>query len=78
MVKRGVCRDTGKEVAVKVIDKSRFLHATKTREQITREVDILKKVQHQYIISIHEVIETDRWLYIILDLYVEQLFPLCK
>jgi len=67
-VKRCVCKETGDEFAIKIIDKSRFFHIDKTREQIKREVDILKQIKHPYIISIHDVIETDRWLYIVLEL----------
>lgn len=70
VVKRGVCKESGENFAIKIIDKSRFFHIDKTREQINREVNILKQIKHPYIISIHDVIETDRWLYIILEMFV--------
>lgn len=70
VVKRGVCIETGEPVAVKVIDKSRFYHIAKTKEQISREVSILQQIKHPNIISILDCIDTERWLYIILEMYV--------
>lgn len=68
VVKRSVCKESGESFAIKIIDKSRFFHIDKTREQINREVNILKQIKHPHIISIHDVIETERWLYIILEM----------
>eukprot|EP01104_Vermistella_antarctica_P017521 TRINITY_DN6213_c0_g1_i1.p1 TRINITY_DN6213_c0_g1~~TRINITY_DN6213_c0_g1_i1.p1 ORF type:complete len:517 (-),score=183.77 TRINITY_DN6213_c0_g1_i1:30-1580(-) len=68
VVKLGVHKRTGKKVAVKIIDKKKYWHMAKTREQIQREVEILRKVQHPNVISIIDIFDTGRHLFLILEL----------
>ena len=64
-------RQTGVHYAVKIVDKRKYWHCSKTKEQILSEVSILKTIQHPNIISIVDVYDTTRYLYIILELYVQ-------
>eukprot|EP01114_Cavostelium_apophysatum_P015421 TRINITY_DN4193_c0_g1_i3.p1 TRINITY_DN4193_c0_g1~~TRINITY_DN4193_c0_g1_i3.p1 ORF type:complete len:442 (+),score=128.56 TRINITY_DN4193_c0_g1_i3:262-1587(+) len=67
VVKLGVNRKTGERCAVKIIDKKKYWN-TKNLEQIEREVEILKQIKHDNIISIIDIISTERYLYILLEL----------
>jgi len=68
VVRLAIDKETEERVAIKIIDKRRFWHLAKTREQLTREVTILKQIKHPYIISIHDLVETKEYLYIVLEL----------
>ena len=35
---------------------------------LDREVDILKRIQHPNIISVQEIYETDKYLYLVMEL----------
>jgi serine/threonine protein kinase len=69
-VKLAVDKRTGNKVAVKIIDKRKHWHNYKTRESIEREVTILQQIKHDNIIAIHEIYDTPKFLYIVLELYV--------
>ena len=58
-----------KEVAIKCIDKRRFWGLPKTKEQLLREAAILREVQHPNIIAVHEVVDSAKFLYLVLELY---------
>lgn len=61
-------KSTKQQYAVKIIDKKKFWHCNKTKEQILLEVSILQKIKHHNIISIVDVLDTQRHLYIVLEL----------
>src|SRR5689334_603423 len=82
VVKLGMNRRTGEKVAIKVINKRKYWHSN-ILDQVAREVDILKKIRHENIISIIEIISTgillfttsssncpstEKFLYIVLEL----------
>jgi len=66
VVKLGIHRKTGLKVAIKTIDKIKYWHR-KTMDQIQREVDILKQLKHDNIISIVEIYSTNRFLHLVLE-----------
>lgn len=61
-----VHKQTGQRYAIKVIDKKKF---NSGKEALMGEVRILQALKHPHIISIQDVFETDRYLYLILELY---------
>ncbi|KAM8834923.1 MAP/microtubule affinity-regulating kinase 4 isoform X3 [Synchiropus splendidus] len=56
---------TGKEVAIKIIDKTQ-LNPT-SLQKLFREVRIMKGLHHPNIVQLFEVIETDKTLYLIME-----------
>jgi serine/threonine-protein kinase Chk2 len=67
-VKMAVERATGRLVAVKMLDKFRYTGGTRTGESLSREVEILKRLSHPNIIQILDVVDTERMLFIVLEL----------
>ena len=64
-VRMGVEKATGKNFAVKVIDKA----LCKGKEgMIDTEVRILKQVKHENIIQLYEMYEMDNKIYLIMEL----------
>ncbi|XP_061836402.1 death-associated protein kinase 1 [Nerophis lumbriciformis] len=70
VVRRCRHRSTGAEYAAKFIKKRRSKSSRRgvTREDIEREVDILKEIQHPNIITLHEVFENKAEVILILEL----------
>lgn len=53
------------QVAIKIIDKSK-IDADNLRK-ILREIEILKKLRHPYIIRLYQVMETERMIYLVTE-----------
>ena len=68
VVKLGASKKTGKKVALKIIDKMKYWNMSKTTEQLAREVSILRKLKHKHVIQVLDCVETERWLYLVLEL----------
>jgi len=51
---------------VKIIDKIKI--GKEKKEMLDREVDILRRLQHPHIISVVEIFETDKFLYLVMEL----------
>lgn len=58
---------SGSLYAVKMISKQSYLPETGTISNVEKEIDVMKKINHSNIIEFHEVIITDKWIYIILE-----------
>ncbi|XP_030078829.1 serine/threonine-protein kinase MARK2 [Drosophila hydei] len=56
---------TGREVAIKVIDKTQL--NTSARQKLYREVRIMKLLNHPNIVRLFQVIESERTLYLIME-----------
>eukprot|EP01012_Entosiphon_sulcatum_P008187 TRINITY_DN14351_c1_g1_i1.p1 TRINITY_DN14351_c1_g1~~TRINITY_DN14351_c1_g1_i1.p1 ORF type:complete len:456 (-),score=68.29 TRINITY_DN14351_c1_g1_i1:19-1344(-) len=70
-VRHGRNKETDEKVAVKVIAKRRLLPFGRnqlTEEKLFREVNILRQIQHPNITGIRDIIDTDDYLYLVLDL----------
>lgn len=67
-VRMAIERSTGKMFAVKCLNKYKYTGGTRTGESLAREVDILKGMEHPNIIQVFDVVDTDRTLYIVLEL----------
>lgn len=72
MVKRCVERSTGVEYAAKFIKKrqSRASRRGVKRDEIEREVNILQQLQHNNIVTLHDVYENRTDVVLILELWV--------
>eukprot|EP01118_Nematostelium_gracile_P013043 TRINITY_DN4871_c0_g1_i1.p1 TRINITY_DN4871_c0_g1~~TRINITY_DN4871_c0_g1_i1.p1 ORF type:complete len:513 (-),score=103.21 TRINITY_DN4871_c0_g1_i1:1072-2610(-) len=66
-VKLAVDRKNGVKRAVKIINKRKYWN-TNTLDQVEREINILKSIQHKNIISIVEICSSEKYLYIVLEL----------
>lgn len=56
---------TGREVAIKIIDKTQLNQTS--LQKLFREVRIMKFLDHPNIVKLYEVIETDRTLYLVME-----------
>ncbi|XP_026051786.1 serine/threonine-protein kinase MARK2 isoform X14 [Carassius auratus] len=56
---------TGKEVAVKIIDRTQL--TSSSLQKLFREVRIMKLLNHPNIVKLFEVIETDKTLYLVME-----------
>ena len=72
MVRKIVEKETGDEFAGKYVRKKRTKASRKgmSREDIKREIEILRLVDHEKIIKVHEVYETDREMILVMELWV--------
>eukprot|EP00656_Telonema_subtile_P003488 TRINITY_DN11596_c0_g1_i7.p1 TRINITY_DN11596_c0_g1~~TRINITY_DN11596_c0_g1_i7.p1 ORF type:complete len:470 (+),score=109.62 TRINITY_DN11596_c0_g1_i7:138-1547(+) len=67
-VYKGTCRNTGTQVAIKVVDKKKVAITTSTREHdIEDEFKILKNLKHPGVIQVCDVFNTTNLLYIVLE-----------
>jgi len=67
VVKSGVQRNTGRRVAIKVYNKNE-LKDLKRKACIDREISIQKSLRHPNIVKLHEVINTDTELFLVMEL----------
>lgn len=67
-MKLAIEKSSGKLVAMKMLDKFKYTGGTRTGDSLAREVEILKKLSHPNIIQILDVVDTERMLFIILEL----------
>ncbi|KAI5307317.1 hypothetical protein KEM55_008359, partial [Ascosphaera atra] len=65
-VKLGWKRDSGAQVAIKLIRRETLGHNPSRLPKIYREINILKELHHPNIVTLHEIVETDRYIGIIL------------
>uniref|UniRef100_A0A6P4ET70 Serine/threonine-protein kinase par-1 n=1 Tax=Drosophila rhopaloa TaxID=1041015 RepID=A0A6P4ET70_DRORH len=64
-VKLAIHVPTGREVAIKVIDKTQL--NTSARQKLYREVEIMKQLNHPNIVRLFQVIESERTLYLVME-----------
>ncbi|RKP37252.1 kinase-like domain-containing protein [Dimargaris cristalligena] len=65
-VKFAVERQSGTEVAIKLIKKESIDSEAKL-SKINREISALKSVRHPHIVQLYEIIETDRYIGIVME-----------
>ncbi|XP_069163626.1 serine/threonine-protein kinase SIK3 isoform X7 [Procambarus clarkii] len=65
VVKLATHKVTQSKVAIKIIDKTK-IDADNLRK-ILREIEILKKLRHPYIIRLYQVMETERMIYLVTE-----------
>lgn len=64
-VKKGTNKKTNEQVAIKIIDKKAVGEKT---EMLQTEIDILRKVRHQYVITLKEMFESPTHIFLIMEL----------
>ncbi|CAM9933350.1 unnamed protein product, partial [Laminaria digitata] len=68
-VRRAINRTTGKQVAVKVIETRKFaLTPGLTPKELVQEAEMLKRVDHEYIIKLEDIFQTEQAVYLVMDL----------
>lgn len=67
-VKLGVHKVTGKQVAIKCIEKKKMVGGSLRAEAVRDEINILERVNHPYIIGIENHYENDQTLWLVLEL----------
>jgi tRNA A-37 threonylcarbamoyl transferase component Bud32 len=69
-VYRALNRETGERVAIKIIERARFQNVGLTRwvEQVTKEVETLKKLKHPGIVEFREVLRNDDFVCVVTEL----------
>ncbi|KAI9016255.1 hypothetical protein CLU79DRAFT_326752 [Phycomyces nitens] len=65
-VKLAIHIETGHEVAIKLIKKDNIDSSTRMTK-VEREISVLKTVRHPYIVKLYDVIETEKYIGIILQ-----------
>lgn len=69
MVKKCLCKETGKTYAAKIIKKSRTnTQGRSGREQLLLEIDILNTSNHPKLVRLYDVFETRTEMQLILEL----------
>ncbi|TNJ28005.1 Kinase, CAMK CAMKL [Giardia muris] len=63
-VRIGTHIPTGERIALKIIEKGKITEAADV-ERITREIQILKLLNHPYVIRLYEIVDTPRHVYIV-------------
>jgi len=67
IVRRGIFKATNTPVAVKIIDKSRFIKKPQSAKFLKREVEILTGVGHPNIIKLFAICDTPTTLYMFME-----------
>jgi serine/threonine protein kinase len=68
-VYRALNRHTGEQVAVKVIERSRFLNMSAQRWALQiKEAETLRKLDHKGIVAFRDLIQTDDRLFVVTEL----------
>jgi len=65
IVKRGIHKKTGKEVAIKIVKKKEL--NLKDQELLKREIEVLKICQHPNIIRLDDIFENQDYIYIVME-----------
>ena len=58
---------TGESVAIKILDKEILKKTPDDYELVKKEMSILKLVKHKYIIQLYEILQTPKYIFIIME-----------
>ena len=65
-VKLGFNKETGEEVAIKIINKSLIAQKNDMKLKLEREIAIMKVIHHPHVLTLLDVYETNDYLYVII------------
>jgi 5'-AMP-activated protein kinase catalytic alpha subunit len=65
-VKLGRHVQTGELVAVKILEKAKIVDVADI-ERVAREIHILKMMRHPHIIQLYEIIESRKYLFLVME-----------
>ena len=63
----GIHIPTGEKVAIKIMDKEQILSDEMNKVRVLNEISILKKVRHNNIVKLYEVMETPQKIYLVME-----------
>ena len=63
---RGTHILTGETVAIKILEKNRIREVADV-ERVSREILILKRLRHHQVVHLHEVVDTPKQIYLIME-----------
>ncbi|KAI8575500.1 hypothetical protein K450DRAFT_180736, partial [Umbelopsis ramanniana AG] len=66
-VKLAIHSETGQEVAIKLIRKQSIGSSSSRLNKVQREISVLKVLHHPYIVKLYDVVETEKYIGIILE-----------
>jgi serine/threonine protein kinase len=66
-VHRAIRKRDGKAFAIKTIEKVKLLENPRNLQTLEREIGILRRLNHQYIIKLYEVYENELYIHIVLE-----------
>lgn len=66
MVKEGFHKNTGRTLAIKVYDKYKLIDVQRKKSAI-REIKIMKKLEHENVVTLYDAIDTARQVIYIFD-----------
>jgi 5'-AMP-activated protein kinase, catalytic alpha subunit len=64
-VKLAIHERTGEKVAIKILEKKKIVDVSDI-ERVSREIHILKLVRHPHLIQLYEIIETPKYLFLVM------------
>eukprot|EP01064_Diplonema_japonicum_P026907 TRINITY_DN3851_c0_g1_i1.p1 TRINITY_DN3851_c0_g1~~TRINITY_DN3851_c0_g1_i1.p1 ORF type:complete len:311 (+),score=48.74 TRINITY_DN3851_c0_g1_i1:116-1048(+) len=67
-VHRAICTETKKEYAVKCIAKESLAKQEHGKEQLYREIAIMKSLKHKHVVDLCEVLQTSNNIYLVMEL----------
>eukprot|EP00826_Nyctotherus_ovalis_P041584 TRINITY_DN4214_c0_g1_i10.p1 TRINITY_DN4214_c0_g1~~TRINITY_DN4214_c0_g1_i10.p1 ORF type:complete len:267 (+),score=58.60 TRINITY_DN4214_c0_g1_i10:188-988(+) len=67
IVKQGVNKTTKEKVAIKIYDKFRISDSQR-KASVSREISLLKRLNHPHIVKLHETIDIPRQLWLVMEL----------
>ena len=67
-VKECTHKKTSQKAAVKIISKSSIASSQSFKERVNREVEILKRLRHENVVQLYEIIEDDSFVYVVMEL----------
>ncbi|GAA6014841.1 hypothetical protein JCM10207_002198 [Rhodosporidiobolus poonsookiae] len=70
VVRKGIRRSDGKMVAIKIINKSRFASNPATLKMFSREIEIVKTLEHPFCVRCYAHFEDDQRIWLVLE-YVD-------
>lgn len=67
IVKKGLNRNSNRKVAIKIYDKISLFDPQK-KSSVKKEIEILKICDHENIVKLYEVIDTSKFMYLVMEL----------
>lgn len=65
-VKLATHKPTNQPVAIKILEKEKIIDVADV-ERVSREIHILKLIRHPNIIQLYEIIETPKYLFLVME-----------
>ncbi|KAJ3444101.1 protein kinase [Anaeramoeba flamelloides] len=74
MLKHGIHYETGQEVAIKIVKKTKISDKSKLSTKFRKEIALQRIFSHPNVLKIYKVIETESSLYLVLEKLSKELF----